>query len=779
MSPLATLVTKYPRAMLAGVAILMAACIPLLLQIRADTSISSFLPRGHVSYDQKLAIDRIYNINDPLFVDVYDRRGGDIFTPEGLQAVVSVSRFLEDLPGIRPGSVRSLDTFDDIRGSESGFDVAPFLEPMPTTLAEARAVRERVAAFPLYDGLLVSKDGTRAGVIGDFESSADVLAVFAEMEKLRSRMAQEGDIGIRLSGPPIVTGTLNVYLNQDALRLDPVAGALTALLLFVALRSRAGVLLPMLVMVPAVAVAMACMPLLGFRFTPFSNAVPVVVLATSIADSLHFISGYYDQRLRRPELGAREAVARALGELWQPIAMTSVTTAAGFLMLIQGSPMIPVHQFGVTVAIGVMAAMVLSLLVLPAAVVVLDPKPSAAYTRLYAARAAGGPSGWDRLVGRIVGRVVDNRAVAGGFLMAVAIVGAAGFALLYADYEPVTFFPRDSNVYRDYHSVRDHYLGVNLVEVDIDTGKEDGIYDPGFLARLDGLQTRIEEWAVVGGTISIADYLKKMNQAFHAERPDRYRLPDSADANAQFFLLYNMSGDPRRFDEVTDGARQRANLRVFLKAGNFAESGDLVRWLEKEAVAAFPDAKVTLGGETYVVHHWMTGVAGGVVWSVLLSGLCMFVLGLVFLRSPVGALLMLLPVAVGLVLTYAFIGVTGVAVGLGTSVFASIAMGVGVDFAVHYLWRYRDERRGGLGHEAATVRVMEDVGKAILFNGLIVIGGFSVLLLATTTPPQQTGFYVAITVAASLTTTFLVLSVATRWWGAGRAGTLSAEVAHG
>jgi len=119
-----------------------------------------------------------------------------------------------------------------------------------------------------------------------------------------------------------------------------------------------------------------------------------------------------------------------------------------------------------------------------------------------------------------------------------------------------------------------------------------------------------------------------------------------------------------------------------------------------------------------------------------------------------------------------------VAVGLGTSSFAAIAIGVGIDFAIHYLWRYRDERRRGLDHAAATRRVMEDVGKAIVFNGFIVIGGFSVLMLATTTPPQQVGTYVAISVAASLATTFLVLSVATRGWNVAPTKILSPEVEH-
>ncbi|MDQ2694048.1 MAG: MMPL family transporter [Pseudomonadota bacterium] len=756
-------ITENPKTTLAAILLLLAACVPGLLQLRADTSISPFLPRGHASYQQKLDIQRIYNINDSLFIDVF-QEGGDIFTPQGLAVVRSVSRFLEDLPGIRPGSVRSLDSREDIRGSEGGFDVVPFLEPMPATPEQARAVRDRLKAFPLYDGLLVSADGTRAGVVADFEDSADVLFVFAELEKLRRRIAGETDFAIQVSGPPIVTGTLNVYLNRDALRLDPVSAALASLLLFLALRTLWGVLLPLAVVIPASIVAFASMPLMGFPFTPFSNAVPVVVLATSIADAVHFLSDYYDRRLEQPELSARQAVERTLRELWQPIVITSVTTAAGFLMLIQGSPMLPTSQFGVTAAIGVLAAMIFSLTALPAAVAMADARPSAAFARLYATRAGGGPGAWDRLVARLMGRLIGNSRVAGGFLLAVAIAGIAGTSRLYPDHEPVTFFPRDSHVARDFHSVREHYLGVNFVEVDIDTGVGDGIYDPDFLRRLDGLQARIEAWGGVGGTLAITDYLKKLNQALHADQADFYRIADSAEANAQLFLLYDMAGDPRRFDEVADGARQRANLRILLKAGNYARSADFVRWLEAQAAATFPQARVRLGGETYVIHNWMSHIGVDVGVSIFLTALCMGVIGVLFLRSVTGGILLLAPIAVGVFLTYAFIGAADVPVGLGTSSFAAIAIGVGVDFAIHYLWRYRHGRRRGLTHEAATRRVMEGVGKAILFNGLIVIGGFSVLTLATTLPPRQVGIYVAISVAGSLATTFLVLSVATRWW---------------
>lgn len=758
------LVIEYPKWVLGTVLLILAICIPGLFQIQADRAISSFMPRGHISYEQKLDIQRIYNINDPLFVDVSDRRNGDIFTPEGLKFIQTISRFVENIPGIKPGSVRSLDTHEDIIGSEDGFEVKHFLDPLPKTLEAAQKVKERIQAFPLYQGLLISNDGLHSGIIADFEDNADVLFVFAQFEKLRAQVEHDTNFAIKVTGAPIVMGTLNVYLNRDALILDPIAGIFTALLLFVALRSVAGVLLPLSVVMPAIAVAFASMAWLGYAFTPFSNAIPVVTIATSIADSMHFLSEYFDLRLQQPQLSVKDAIAHVYSAVWQPIVLTSVTTAAGFLMLIQGSPMLPVNDFGITVAIGVMVAMLFSLFMLPAAIVLFEPKPSAAFARLYAARLTEQISYWDKIVAWLMGRIIDNSAVAFGFLLIVSLLGIAGVSRLYADYEPVTFFPPDSNVYQDFHSIRDHYVGINLLDVDINTGIEDGIYAPDFLRRLDKLQERIETWKPVGGTMSIADYLKKMNQAFHADKPEFYTIADSADANAQFFLLYNFSGDPRRFDEIADGNRQRANLRIFLQAGNYAQSGAFIRWLEQEAPRTFPEAKVRIGGETYVIFNWMAGISRSVILSILLSGLCMYLICVPLLGSLFGGVLLLVPIGIATFLTYAFIGATGVAVGLGTSAFASIAMGVGIDFAIHFLWRYRDERRMGLEHFVAIKHVMESVGKGILFNGIVVIGGFCVIMLSTTTPPQQLGAYVAISVGASLATTFLVLSVATRWW---------------
>ena len=722
------------------------------LGITADRATDSFVPRGHVSFNNKMMIHEVYNINDPLLVEV-SATSGDIFTPQGLQMLQQVSRAIEALDGVRYDSVRSLDRHDDIIPGPDGFDVRNFLDPFPQTIEEARAIKDRIKAFPFYDGLLVSHDATTAAVVADFATDADVLETFAALRAMEAAIdvQTDGAYRLRVSGPPIVTGTLDVYLNRDAITLNPVSAVLTSLLLFLCLRSLGGVLLPLTVMLPSIMVATASMMLLGFPFNPFSNAVPVVILAMSIADSVHLMSGYYDRRIARPQENRATALHHVIAELRFPIIFTSLTTAVGFLLLCFSSPMIPVEQFGITVTVGVTAAAVFSLTMLPAMMLLFRVEPSAAYARNFAANSDNGY--WPRFAVAFARRFSTSWLGTCVFVTVIAIIALAGIPQLLPDYEPAKFFPKSSSVYTDYYAFSNAYVGANFVEVDFDTDVESGVYAPDFIARLESLQKDIEDFEVVGSAMFVGDYLKKMNQAFHEGRPEYYRATGDAALNAQYLLLYTISGDPRRFDELTNEMRSRANMRVFLKSGSHARTADFMRWLEAETEARFPDETVTIGGDSYVVFNWMETIFAQVLTACLVT----LAIGLVLTRSVVTAALVLLPVTCGVTLTYAYIGLAGIRVGLGTSILASVAIGSGIDFATQYLWAYRRATRDGADHATATAQVMRGVGKVIVFNALIIAGGFCVLILSQTTPPAHVGTFVAISILASLGTTFFVL----------------------
>jgi uncharacterized protein len=731
-----------------------------LLRLRQDTSAEAFLPRGHQSYEDKKRIDEIFGINDSILVAIIDRREGSVYNPGALALVEEISEVIASIPGIERNSVRSLATWEDISGTEEGFVVDPFLDPFPTTEAEARAVRQRVDAFPLYQDLLVSKDGSVAFVLADVRQDVDIIELFHRVRDYIDTRVDGERFAVHLTGPPVVTGTLNVYLNRDALVLDPISAAVTLTLLFLIFRSLQAVLLPFSVILPSIVAALGLMAWTGAPFTPFSNAIPVVILAVGLADSIHLLGTFFERRQSVPEETVREGVAWSLDRLWKPIFFTSVTTAAGFLSLRVTSPMVPVQDFGVAVAAGVLAAMVLSLTVLPALLVLFAPAvPGALRRRAESGRSIFG--GIERVM-LATHRLVTHRPSATlSVLGAGILLVSLGAIHLRADYDPVDFFPESSEVAVDYRAISGRFAGTNFIDLLFDTGTPEGVFDPDFLQVLAALQEDAEAWPQVGKTLSMVQYLERMNRAVHADDPAYHRLGDSTQLNAQLFLLFGSAGDPGRLEELVDPAQRQAHVRIFLRTGRDSENRELIEWLRNRLAADFPKGNYVLGGEAYVNHHWMRLIERSVWQSIGLMLGFMLLVGWLMLRSLRATLLSLTPVTAGLAVTYGIMGYMGTPLGLATSIFASIALGIGVDFAIHYMVHYRRSYRETGDHEETTREVLVHTGSILASNATVVVGGFLVLLFAKTVPPAQIGLYVAVGVGTSLATTLVGLSTLT------------------
>jgi predicted RND superfamily exporter protein len=356
----------YPKTTIVFLLILTLAIATGVVKLEHDTSTDSFIPRGHSSYDAKKEIEQRFNIDDPLLVNVRSPHGESIFTIEGLQLVRDLTDYIAEIEGVNRETIRSLATKEDIVGTEDGLDVNEFLEHFPNSQPEAIAVREAVQNFPLYVGLIISNDGKSARLIADVNDKADILAIFKDLKSYIKNNFSDSKYEINLSGPPIVTGTLNIYLNQDAITLNPICAIVTSLILFLVFRTIRGIVLPLVVVLPSVAWCLGFMGFLGYRFTPFSNAIPVVLLAAAIADSIHIIGDFYDSYYKNQNQERDQILKQVLHRMWKPVVMTSVTTGIGFLALTGISPMIPVQQFGIIVCIGVLVAMVFSLYFLPA-----------------------------------------------------------------------------------------------------------------------------------------------------------------------------------------------------------------------------------------------------------------------------------------------------------------------------------------------------------------------------------------------------------------------------
>jgi predicted RND superfamily exporter protein len=292
-----------------------------------------------------------------------------------------------------------------------------------------------------------------------------------------------------------------------------------------------------------------------------------------------------------------------------------------------------------------------------------------------------------------------------------------------------------------------HFAGTNALDVMIDSGKQDGVLEPTFMKGMAQLQTVVEAESVVGDSSSIAEFLAEMNKVMH-EGQQAYRVPpENSQLAAQYLLLYSFSGAPDDFDSFVTSDYRQAHIRIQMKTDSSADAAHLIQVLESNSKTWFSGAKVTFAGTAYTTHQFSDLIIRGQIQSLVLALSFIFILCFFMFRRFVDAALAILPVSMAIAVIYGAMGLLGLPLEIGTEVTGSMALGIGVDFAIHYLYRYRDYEAQGMTHAHIVAHSNEDTGRALMFNALVVIGGFLVLVTAHLYPQMKLGLLISSSMA--------------------------------
>jgi predicted RND superfamily exporter protein len=155
--------------------------------------------------------------------------------------------------------------------------------------------------------------------------------------------------------------------------------------------------------------------------------------------------------------------------------------------------------------------------------------------------------------------------------------------------------------------------------------------------------------------------------------------------------------------EVIDPTYTRANLIVRMKSSQYVHQREVINRLQAHLDEHFSDGplRARLAGRVNLDYHWLCLIRTSHIYSVALSFGCVLLLTGLMFRSLAAGLLCLFTVGVAVLINYAIMGFSDIPLGVGTSMFASIAIGAGVNFPIHMLDRLRVSFRD---HRAATVR---------------------------------------------------------------------------
>jgi predicted RND superfamily exporter protein len=376
-------------------------------------------------------------------------------------------------------------------------------------------------------------------------------------------------------------------------------------------------------------------------------------------------------------------------------------------------------------------------------------------------REGGGGGRWlDRGLERIADLVVSQpRGVLAGAVV-VLLLSASGAQFLEVDNSVRYWFAPSTQVRLDDLLLNEKLAGTATLRVLIEGEEENTLLDPEVLRAISDFEAFLEEDPLIGGVTSIASHVRRMNQALHDGDVDFYVVPDDAAVIGQYLFLYSMSAGPDGLVAFVDSDYRRTMIRALSKTDTAAFSRDLIARMERFASDRFRDLPVEVGiaGGTLGVQTALNDVVvADKIANIAQVGFIIFVLCAFLLRSLVGGLFVLTPLAVAVVFTLGLMGWSSTWLDMTTATITAMGISIGADFALYLIFRIREEHSRGLPLETAVRESLRTSGKAIFFVSSAVAAGYLVLPLSGFSIWIRLGVLTATMVSASALATLLMI----------------------
>lgn len=727
--------------------VLMLAVATGLTKLNKDTRADAFLSPDNPVLVYKDKVKEIFGLSDPIVIAVEDRSAAGVYSPKTLHLIGEMTEEVDALQNVNEDKTLSLTIANNIVGTPDGMVVEPFLSVFEDK--GSQALRQAIKDFPLYDGALVADDGKMALIVIELMDNDQAQVTYDEVRKIVEGHELPSGVKVFIAGEGAVLGYLSHYIDQDASRLNPLGLLAITIMLMIAFRRLLPALMGNIVIFSAIAITVGTMSYSDVPFYVITNAMPVILIGISVADSIHIFSHYYECQAKNPEKTVKECIAESVNEMWKPITLTTLTTMAGFLGLYIAAYMPPFEYFGLFTAFGVFVAWAYSLLVLPALIVLLKPKVNKKWVKLQS-----------ESKNDIFARFMVNLGKLATLKPLVTIIFFAGLSIaglklsqdLVVNENRIDSFHTDEPLYLADKAINHYMDGTNTIDIVIETQENEGIFDIDVLYQMEALQEFAESLPQVNGSMSVVDYLKQMNKSLNEGDKAFYRLPASKEQVAQFFLIYSASAAPTDFDNLINYDYRLANIRLNLDTSEFVKIKPVVEALEVYIQEHFPNKDVTanLSGRVTVNYHWIKDLGESHFLSVFIALFCVLVVSTVLFKSLFAGVLSVIPVASSILAVYAAMVIRGVDLGIGTSMFASVAIGLGVDFAIHTIERLKTILKDSQeSTKDLLTKLYPTTGRALLFNYLAIAFGFGVLISSKVVPLNNFGIIVVLAVSMS------------------------------
>ncbi|WP_320127699.1 MMPL family transporter [uncultured Sphaerochaeta sp.] len=676
----------------------------------------------------------------------------NLYTPSNLTLI---SNTMEDLSNTKElGESSSLLSFVTMEKKGTRLMTVPFSPHKgtdPWTQEEVDILKTRVEKDPIVRSYLVSNDLTC--MLFSFNSSS----LDASQEKMLSNLMQplrKAGMQISINGGAVINNRLMYYLNKDLGTLLGLCCLAILLVYYLSFRAKRSMLLPFSMSIIGIIWTLGTMKLLGYSLTIVNIVTPCMVLNLGSSYAIHVISEYYS------DFAKGISPIESTQKIIKTISLACLTTVIGFLSLTLSNTS-ALREFGIAVGIGVTYCAILAATYIPALLTLMvPPKPIQVKTYSHGLLS--------RSVSFLSGTVVKYW----WFFILLWIMVIFGFVLtkdhIRINTNYMSYLPKSDSFGQSSRHFAQKMGGDTpfIITITAPEEQKDFFLEPGNLEKVYQYEQAIKKNSKdILQVISFSSYVSFANKTYSGKEG----IPDSpALMNLLSRMVVLMSKQTgTNLSSILNA--DASSLDLIIQNYDYEEqdlttisSSGRIEKILKQYLPLLPDGtRVTIGGSPHLTLHFSNTLLADQRRSTLASYLLVFIVVLIVFKSLNYAFYSMIPILTGVMANYVFMYFMNIPFDMVTVSFASVAVGAGIDDAIHFLIRFKDKQKlKDKEISQMLIETIRETGRPIILTTLSIVTGMLMFTFASYTPIRYFGSLMAIALINCMLSTLLVMPAA-------------------
>ncbi|MBC35678.1 MAG: transporter [Bacteroidetes bacterium] len=687
-----------------------------------------------------------------FFVGIQD---DNLFQKEKFNDWFDLTYSIKEVDGVQ--EVISLGKLYQLTRNDSlkKFDFKPIIEQKVETQEELDSIKELVYSLPFYDGLLFNK-----------ETNVSMMMITLDKDKLNTKyrvqliydirdqintFGEKHNVEVHFSGLPYIR-TVTSKKVEDELQLFIYASLIIAsVILLIFFRSFKAVFFTIIIVIINVVWVMGTISFLGYKITMLTGILPPLLIVIVVENCIFLLNKYHNEY--KSHGNKVKGLSRVVQRIGNANLLTNTTTAAGFAAFVVTGNKILV-EFGVVASINILVAFLLTLFLIPIFFSYLAPPAKKHMKHL-------DKSAVSKILERVVNIVQHKRVYV--YSICLVFVGAAvfGASQLKTTGNIVDDIPHKDPLYVDLMFFEEHFKGVMPLEITVDTKKKKGILRLSTIKKIEKLQEVLSEYPELSRPLSLVEVVKFSKQAFYKGNEKMYDLPNNQEKNFIISYVPGLESDDKSIlKSFVD--KDLSITRISVQMANIGTK-DIQRIMDdlrpkideifnpkKFDVSVTGTSVVFLKGTNYLVKNLMSSL-------LLALGIICGLMALLFTSARMIGI-SLIPNLLPQLMTAGMMGFFAISIKPSTILIFSIALGISVDNAIHFLSRYRLQLRlNNWNIKDSVLAALRETGYSMIYSSVVLFFGFAIFTQSSFGGTEAMGYLIAFTLFVALMSNLFVL----------------------